>query len=109
MGLSGAPRDWTKLFKGRWMNYEDFKSDFLQTYWSELEQSQFWHALTTARWSPLDGLDMHAHFVKWARKAKDLTISVIESDLVLTLMNHFPTEIRSIMVYTVHIYYIRSS
>lgn len=95
-GLTGAPRDWAELTRKGWTSYADFKLAFLKTYWSKVEQFQLRNALATIKWDAQEGDTMHAHFVKWARKASLLTQPMEEAELVMTLMPHFPSEIRSL-------------
>ncbi|KAI5632287.1 hypothetical protein NE865_15009 [Phthorimaea operculella] len=92
--LEGEVRKWARIYKDRWMNEEDFKRDFLESFWSETEQNQLRRSIVCGTWSEKREPSMMSYFINLASQAKMLARNIPEDQLVADLMNHFPIEVQ---------------
>lgn len=94
--LTEEARDWASIFQISWETYEDFRSDFLNAYWSEQDQNKLRHIIATQRWSAAKRRTMEAHFAHYVGQARLLTPPIPESLLIEQLMKHFPVNLQSL-------------
>lgn len=92
--LSGAPQKIMELYKEKWVNLEDFINDFLGVYWGTTEQENAKIKLMNTTWYPNRGVTMEEHFAQQMDNVKQLTIPLTESDIVKSIMHHFPEDIQ---------------
>lgn len=92
--LEGDVRNWARLYRDRWVTVADFKRDFLQTYWGEIEQSSLRRRIICEHWNPDKTKTMLEHFLSYTSQAKMLTNPLPEEQLVNDLVRHFPKEIQ---------------
>lgn len=89
--LDGESRNWARIYKERWSRYDDFKRDFLDTYWGEAEQNALRRKIVNDTWDERE--TMLNHFISLCGQAKMLTYPIQEKQLVNDIMNHFPKEV----------------
>lgn len=90
--LEGDSRNWARIYRDRWTHFEDFKKDFLDTYWGEAEQNELRRKIVQNSW---DGTQsMLSHFITLCGQAKMLTYPIQERQLISDIMNHFPREVQ---------------
>lgn len=94
--LTDTAHDWSIIFKDSWLCFEDFRADFLSTYWSEQEQHKLRQNIATHRWSAASNRTMEAHFAHYVGLTRLLTNPIPETVLVADLMKHFPTNIQAL-------------
>ncbi|KAJ2954155.1 hypothetical protein O0L34_g2382 [Tuta absoluta] len=92
--LEGEVRKWARIYKDRWITEEDFKKDFLESFWSETEQNQLRRSIVCGTWNEKREPSMMRYFISLASQAKMLARAIPEDQLVADLMNHFPIEIQ---------------
>ncbi|GLV47882.1 hypothetical protein CBL_21331, partial [Carabus blaptoides fortunei] len=94
--LAGSALDWADVYKSGWKNFNDFKTDFLRSYWSENEQNKLRYRISTAKWDSRRNDSMMNHLTHYVSQAKLLTSAIPESILVSELIRHFPSNIQSL-------------
>lgn len=92
--LVGDARDWARVYKERWIGIEDFKKDFLATYWGEREQNELRRTIVQGIWDRADGVSMLNHFIKLTGRAKMLSFTIPERQLVSDIIRHYPKYIQ---------------
>lgn len=92
--LEGDVRRWARIYKDRWDNEEDFKADFMDTYWGESEQNQLRRNIVCGVWEKNTHKSMMGYFISLAGQAKMLSTPLMENQLVNDLMHHFPREVQ---------------
>lgn len=100
-GLKGPAQDWKTIYCVAWTTYADFKKDFVACYWSELEQNQLRHQISTAMWKSSQDT-MANHFAHYAGLARLFTNPIPEKTLVNEIMRHFPRNIQSLWLLVEH-------
>lgn len=98
--LSGEARNWSRIYKERWENYEDFKRDFLETFWGEVEQNKVRRDIVSNRWERKEHPKMLSHFLKLAGQVKLLTYKIPERQLVSDIMRHYPKQVQQLWALT---------
>lgn len=86
--LDGESRDWARVFRHRWLGLEDFKRDFLETYWGETEQNLLRQRLVGDKWNKEEHPTMLGHFLSLTSQAQMLPYPVPEQQLVSDIMRH---------------------
>ncbi|CAH1188794.1 unnamed protein product [Phyllotreta striolata] len=94
--LVGAAEDWSTIYKISWLTFEDFRRDFLDCFWSEVEQNRVRHQISTHKWMTGSRHSMEGHFAKYVGMARLLTKPIPEEILLADLMRHFPPAIQSL-------------
>lgn len=89
--LDGEVRNWARINKQQWLGLEDFKRDFLNTYWGETEQSK---RIVQYTWTQGENPSMLSHFISLVGQAKMLTYTIPEQQLVNDIMCHFPKSVQ---------------
>lgn len=92
--LEGPARNWSTIYKPSWKTYEDFRKDFLNNYWSDLEQGKIRHMILTGTWK--NRHTMGDHFAYYVNLAQQLTNPFQETELVSLLLRHFPIHVQSL-------------
>lgn len=91
--LEGESRNWARIYKDRWTHFEDFKTDFLDTYWGEAEQNDLRRKIVMNSWDSTQST-MLGHFITLCGQAKMLTYAIQEKQLVNDIMNHYPKDVQ---------------
>nr|XP_015840034.1 PREDICTED: retrovirus-related Pol polyprotein from transposon 17.6 [Tribolium castaneum] len=95
--LKGNAKHWTEIFQKKWRGYEDFRRDFLRTYWSAKRQRDIRFQIATGRYDETRGT-MLSHFAYYVDMANMLTTPLSEEVLLDELLRHFPERIQSLWV-----------
>ncbi|XP_064215678.1 retrovirus-related Pol polyprotein from transposon 297 [Tribolium castaneum] len=95
--LKGNAKHWTGIFQKKWRGYEDFRRDFLRTYWSAKRQRDIRFQIATGRYDETRGT-MLSHFAYYVDMANMLTTPLAEEVLLDELLRHFPERIQSLWV-----------
>ncbi|XP_026328025.1 uncharacterized protein LOC113236233 [Hyposmocoma kahamanoa] len=74
--LEGEARDWARIYKERWTGFEDFKRDFMSTYWGEAEQNELRRKIVHNTWDRTEHPTMLGHFISLAGQAKMLSFPI---------------------------------
>ncbi|XP_069361810.1 uncharacterized protein [Maniola hyperantus] len=98
--LQGEAKDWVRLYKSRWKNLDDFKYDFLQTYWGETEQNKIRREIVCAKWNRSTQPTMLGHFLKLTSQVKMLSFEIPEKQLVSDMMKQYPKSIQQMWIIT---------
>lgn len=93
--LVGSARNWATIYRRVWQNFDNFRSDFVRTYWSEQEQQKLRHRILTETWTN-DKFTMTDHFAYFVNMAEQLTAPFSETELVSHLIRHYPVHIQSL-------------
>lgn len=91
--LEGECRNWARIYKEKWRNFEDFRTDFLNTYWGEAEQSNLRKKIVQNKWTK-GQTTMLQHFISLVGQAKILSYIIPEKQLVGDIMSHFPKNVQ---------------
>lgn len=90
LSKNDGARDWARIYRGRWTGLEDFKSDFLATYWGENEQNELRRTVSSGFWDRQKSPSMLSYFLKLAGRAQKLTYKLPEKQLVSDIVRHYP-------------------
>lgn len=94
--LMDQARDWSRIYMSRWHSFDDFKSDFLDTYWSEVEQNRVRRDIVSNKWDKGKYPTMLSHFLGLAGQVNLLTFTIPERQLVADIMRHYPKEVQQL-------------
>lgn len=94
--LIGQARDWSRVYKGRWTTFEDFKSDFLTTYWGEVDQNKVRRDIVSNKWDKNKHSTMLSHFLSLAGQVNLLQFTIPEGQLVADIMRHYPKQVQQL-------------
>ncbi|XP_046966780.1 uncharacterized protein LOC124534805 [Vanessa cardui] len=92
--LQGETRDWARLYSPRWKTLDDFKTDFLQTYWGESEQNKIRRDIVCAKWNKAQHPTMLSHFLSLTSQVRMLSFTIPEEQLVSDMIRHYPRHIQ---------------
>lgn len=98
--LQGEARDWVRLYKSRWQNLEDFKNDFLSTYWGETEQNKIRREIVCSTWDRTKQPTMLGHFLNLTAQVRMLSFTIPEKQLVDDMMRHYPISVQQMWAIT---------
>lgn len=94
--LVGDAREWARIYKGRWKNVEDFKIDFLATYWGENEQSELRRSIVQGCWDRKVTPSMLNHFLRITGRAQMLSYKLPEKQMVTDVIRHYPRYVQQV-------------
>ncbi|KAI5634691.1 hypothetical protein NE865_12599 [Phthorimaea operculella] len=94
--LVDQARNWSRIYKDRWRTFEDFKRDFLETYWSEVEQNKVRRDIVSNRWNKSETPTMLEHFLKLAGQVNLLQFTIPEKQLISDIMRHYPKNVQQL-------------
>lgn len=92
--LEGEAREWARIYKERWTGFDDFKKDFMSTYWGEAEQNELRRKIVHSTWDKTKHPTMLGHFISLAGQAKMLSYPMPEKQLIDDIIRHFPKHIQ---------------
>lgn len=96
--LEGPAKNWATIYRRVWHTFDDFRTAFLQTYWSQHEQSKLRNRIISEVWS--NRYTMSDHFAYFVSMAEQLTDPFPENELVSHLIRHFPTHLQALWALT---------
>lgn len=76
-----------------WKSYEDFKRDFLTTFWGDAKQNEVLSRMTHGSWDKSKG-SMLSYFAQIVDDVKMLTEKPLEKTIVREVMQQFPEDIQ---------------
>ncbi|GLV61260.1 hypothetical protein CBL_21087 [Carabus blaptoides fortunei] len=94
--LTGESIDWAEVYSGCWSSYNDFKTDFLHTYWSDTAQNKVRHKISTDRWDVKKTPSVLNHLAYHVSQHKMLTNQMPEPVFVSEVIRHFPVHLQSL-------------
>ncbi|XP_047544394.1 uncharacterized protein LOC125076320 [Vanessa atalanta] len=92
--LQGETRDWARLYSPQWKSLDDFKTDFLHTYWGESEQNKIRRDIVCAKWNKVQHPTMLGHFLSLTSQVRMLSFTIPEQQLVSDMIRHYPRHIQ---------------
>lgn len=98
--LKGTDKDWARIYRTRWNNFEDFKIDFLNAYWGEGKQSILRRKIAQGVWNKSEHATMLGHFLHLTGQSQMLSYKIPEKQLVTDIMRHFPKNIQNLWMVT---------
>ncbi|KAI5638846.1 hypothetical protein NE865_08548 [Phthorimaea operculella] len=87
--LQGDARDFARVYCKRWKNLNDFKRDFLSTYWGDKEQNELRRKIVYGTWDRQYSPSMLNYFLRITGKAQMLTHQIPENQMVSDIIRHF--------------------
>lgn len=96
--LTDQARNWARIYKDRWLTYDDFKRDFLDTFWSEVEQNKVRRNIASNKWNRKENPTMLGHFLSLAGQVSLLKLTIPERQLVADIMRHYPRQVQQLWV-----------
>ncbi|KAJ2944040.1 hypothetical protein O0L34_g8372 [Tuta absoluta] len=94
--LLDQARDWSRIYKDRWITFQDFKNDFLETYWGEVEQNKVRREIVSNRWDSHKTPTMLEHFLKLAGQVNLLQFTIPVKQLIADIMRHYPPNVQQL-------------
>ena len=86
---------WADLFTDKWLNFIDFKHDFLGRFWSLEIQSSVRQSIEGDHWDRKKNPNMTNHFVYYVGLCKSLRPPMPEDQFISTIMKHFPFSVQT--------------
>lgn len=83
-----------ELYSRTWESFADFERDFQKTFWGNKQQEQARYKLIHSSWCPKSEMTMSEHFAAQIDTVRSLTIPLSESDIVNSVMRHFPVGVQ---------------
>ncbi len=87
--------NWWVIYSLTWYSYDDFKNDFINNFWSPMEQNRLKHKINTARWDS-EKYSMVDHFTYYYSLAQQFNEPIPEKTLLAELISHYPYRIQSL-------------
>ncbi|KAJ2937658.1 hypothetical protein O0L34_g19335 [Tuta absoluta] len=94
--LKGVARDWARVYSKRWSNLNDFKRDFLATFWGEKEQNELRRKIVHGTWDRQNSPSMLNYFLGITGKAQMLSHQIPENQMVSDVIRHFPRHVQQV-------------
>jgi hypothetical protein len=98
--VGSVSKQWLEATNTKFINYEQFKSEFLSTWWSAAQQGLVKCKLYQSKYDKSAGLSLSAHFLKYATMASYLEPKLNDSEVIEALRCHYPPEIQKLLVST---------
>lgn len=96
--LQEEARDWARVYKERWRTVDDFKTDFLATFWGENEQSELRRQIVQGVWDRKKSASMLSHFLNITGQARMLAYQIPERQLISDVIRHYPKYVQQAWV-----------
>jgi hypothetical protein len=93
-------RQWLEATSDRFNNYEQFKREFLATWWSAAQQGLTKCNLYQSKYDPAEGLSLSAHFLKHVTAASYLEPKLSDCETIEAIRCHYSSEIQILLVTT---------
>lgn len=91
-------KDWARVYQERWTNFEEFKTDFLNTFWGENEQSIIRRNIVQGCWDRQKEPSMLNYFLKISSQAQMLNYKIPEKQLLQDIIRHYPKNIQQVWI-----------
>jgi hypothetical protein len=93
-------RQWLEATSARFTNYEQFKKEFIATWWSAAQQGLTKCNLYQSKFDPSEGLSLSAHFLKHVTAASYLEPKLSDCETIEAIRCHYSPEIQKLLVTT---------
>jgi hypothetical protein len=93
-------KQWLEATNMKFTYYEQFKSEFLSTWWSAAQQGLVKCKLYQSKYDKTAGLSLSAHFLKYATMASYLEPKLTDYEVIEALRCHYPQEIQKLLIST---------
>jgi hypothetical protein len=93
-------KQWVEATSAKFQNYEQFKKEFLATWWSASQQGIIKCSLYQSKYDPSAGLSLSAHFLKYVTMASCLEPTLSDYEVIEAVRCHYPAEIQKLLVTT---------
>lgn len=96
--LKAAAASWFSTIRFQLCNYDEFKTAFVDEYWSREIQIQIWGQCLSIKKIP-QNTNYREHFATWATKLRHLEVPRLsEQEIVKHIAKHYPGYIKAILV-----------
>ena len=92
--VGSVSKQWLEATGMTFVSYEQFKSEFLSTWWSAAQQGLVKCRLYQSKYDKATGLSLSAHFLKYATMASYLEPKLTDNEIIEALRCHYPQEIQ---------------
>lgn len=92
--LTGPALTMLELYSEEWVTLMDFEKDFQKAFWGTRQQERAKYKLVNSSWSERSNSTMSEHFAEQIDTVRLLTIPLSETDMVNSVMRHFPVDIQ---------------
>jgi hypothetical protein len=89
---------WVETIINQVRDYESFKREFLNTWWSTSQQSLVKCSLYQDRYDKRSNMSLSAHFLKYATIATYLQPKLSEVEIVEAIRFHYPLHIQRVLL-----------
>ncbi|PNF36021.1 hypothetical protein B7P43_G18443, partial [Cryptotermes secundus] len=93
-------KQWLEAISSKLASYEQFKSEFLGTWWSPAQQGLVKCKLYQSRYEKGGGLTLSAHLLKFATMASYLEPRLTDQEIIEAIRSHYPLKIQELLVST---------
>jgi hypothetical protein len=93
-------KQWLEATSPKFTSYEQFKREFLATWWSAAQQGRIKCSLYQSKYDPAAGLSLSAHFLKYITMASYLEPNLSDYEIMEAIRCHYPAEIQRLLVTT---------
>jgi hypothetical protein len=93
-------RQWLEATSSKFTNYEQFKQEFLATWWSAAQQGLTKCNLYQSKFDPSEGLSLSAHFLKHVTAASYLEPKLSDCETIEAIRCNYSPEIQKLLVTT---------
>ena len=91
---------WMELNISPQTSYTEFKTMFIQNYWTISRQNNIRVEIVNGRYDPKKHRSYSEYFIMMSQKARDLQPVILQEELFSCLAKHFPSDIRAAIVVT---------
>jgi hypothetical protein len=98
--IGSVSKQWLEATNEKFGSYEQFKAEFLSTWWSAAQQGLVKCKLYQSKYDKTEGLSLSAHFLKYATMASYLEPKLTDCEVIEALRCHYPQEIQKLLIST---------
>jgi hypothetical protein len=98
--VGSVSQQWLEATSLKFISCEQFKSEFLSTWWSAAQQGLVKCRLYQSKYDESTGLSLSDHFFKYATMASYLEPKLTDNEIIESLRCHYPQEIQKLLVST---------
>jgi hypothetical protein len=91
-------KQWAETIINRISSYDNFKQEFLSTWWSTSHQSLVKCSLYQDKYNKQSNLSLSAHFLKYTTMASYLNPKLSDIEIIEAIRYHYPLNIQRDML-----------
>jgi hypothetical protein len=91
--LEGEAAVWWRVMRPKVNNYEEFRSAFMERYWSSQRQEKVRDRLEYGRYRPGEGINMSQYMERMVLECRQLIPAMSDQQLIRKMARHFSREI----------------